>query len=229
VYPGLQGGTEATRHHTTHEFVRGTLRAAILSGQLAAGTRLVQAKIAEDLQVSTTPVREALRDLASEGLIRLDPHRGAVVRGVDTTEMQEIYDLRLVLEPYCMQRSVTRITESELEEAHRLQDRMDECADQVAEWVELNRRFHEILTNACRSPRLIGMLKSLRDAAAVYVGLGIRTAPDHNRNKGNADHRALLAAFRHQDPDAAAQAITIHLHGTMQVLDLSVDGTGPGR
>jgi DNA-binding GntR family transcriptional regulator len=220
VYTGLHDGHEPSRHHTAHEFVCGTVRNAILSGRLAAGTRLVQAKLADELQVSTTPVREALRDLAAEGLIRLDPHRGAVVRGVDTVEMQEIYDLRLVLEPYCMQRAATHITEAELREAQALQDRMDTCADQVAEWVELNRRFHEILTDACRSPRLIGMLKGLRDASAVYVGLGIRTAPAHNRDSGNADHRVLLSAFREQDPEAAARAIRNHLYGTMRVLGL---------
>jgi hypothetical protein len=75
---------------------------------------------------------------------------------------------------------------------------MGQCSDQVAEWVELNRRFHEILTKACGSRRLIEMLKGLRDAAAVYVVLGTRTVPGHICDSGNADHQALFTAFRRQ-------------------------------
>jgi DNA-binding GntR family transcriptional regulator len=99
---------------------------------------------------------------------------------------------------------------------------MGQCSDQVAEWVELNRRFHEILTKACGSRRLIEMLKGLRDAAAVYVVLGTRTVPGHICDSGNADHQALFTAFRDSEA-AAAAAITAHLQGTMRVLGLAVN------
>jgi DNA-binding GntR family transcriptional regulator len=216
---GVSGALGGERRRTAHEFVRDTLRRAILSGQLPGGTRLVQAEIASELEVSTTPVREALRDLASEDLIRLDAHRGAIVREVDLDEVREIYELRSILEPHSMRRAITRITPEELAEAERIQGELDVLTDDVGRWVELNRRFHGILTDACGSPRLIGMLKSLRDTSAVYVGLSLRSAPEH-LVEGNAEHHRLLAAFRARDPDAAAAAIREHLQGTMRVLGL---------
>jgi DNA-binding GntR family transcriptional regulator len=76
----LQLGDQlASPRRTAHEYVRNSLREGILRGSLVGGTRLVQSEIASELEVSTTPVREALRDLATEGLVQLDAHRGAVV------------------------------------------------------------------------------------------------------------------------------------------------------
>ncbi len=75
---------------TAHEFVKDSLRRAILRGDLSGGSRLIQADLATMLNVSTTPVREALRDLATEGFITLDRHRGGVVRELNWSEMEEI-------------------------------------------------------------------------------------------------------------------------------------------
>jgi DNA-binding GntR family transcriptional regulator len=143
---------------------------------------------------------------------------------VDLAEIQEIYDLRLVLEPHCMRRAVTRISTT-LDEAQSLQDKMGQCSDHGAEWVELNRRFHEILTKACGSRRLIEMLKGLRDAAAVYVGLGIRTVPRSQLRLWEGGPPSPATAFRDRDSEAAAAAITAHLQGTMRVLGLAVNGS----
>ena len=85
---------------TAHEFVKDSLRRAILRGDLSGGARLIQADLAAMLNVSTTPVREALRDLATEGLITLDRHRGGVVRELNWLElMEEIRLIRQQLEP----------------------------------------------------------------------------------------------------------------------------------
>jgi DNA-binding transcriptional regulator YhcF (GntR family) len=86
------------KRQTAHQYVVESLRNAIVEGVLTPGTRLIQAAIAEELEVSTTPVREALQDLAAEGLVRLDPHRGAIVYGFDLAECREIYELRMLLE-----------------------------------------------------------------------------------------------------------------------------------
>ena len=92
--PGLAGQSFSATRQTAHEYVREVLRRAILSGDIPVGSRLVQAELATTLEVSTTPVREALRDLASEGLIQFDPHRGAVVSELSGEELQEIYEIR---------------------------------------------------------------------------------------------------------------------------------------
>src|SRR3990172_11947171 len=98
-------GFAATRQ-TAHEFVRGVLRRAILNGELASGSRLVQAELAAMLDVSTTPVREALRDLATEGLVQFDPHRGAIVSELSSEDVHAISAFRTVLDPLALGRAV---------------------------------------------------------------------------------------------------------------------------
>ncbi|MGH3328253.1 MAG: GntR family transcriptional regulator [Streptomycetales bacterium] len=198
-----------------------TLRRVILNGELAGGTRLVQADLAKQLGVSTTPVREALRDLATEGLIRLDPHRGAIVRELKLDEVREIYELRKLLEPVSIRRAVERITSARLDEAAELAAGM-EAQDDPARWVELNRAFHAVFASASDSPRLETILEGLRDSAAVYVGLSIKIRP-RQMTGGNADHRALLKAVRRGDADAAAGIEVRHLESTMRAIEAAAE------
>lgn len=207
----------SARSRTTYEFVHQTVRRAILNGDLPGGTRLVQAELADQLSVSTTPVREALRDLAKEGLIHFDPHRGAIVRELELDEVREIYELRKVLEPMALRLAAERITDAELEEAAELQEQM-RTETEPGGWVELNRRFHAVFAEAAGSPRLGSILAGLGDSAAVYVGLSIKVRPAHLMS-GNEDHGALLEAVRRRDGDAAAEIGLRHLESTMHVID----------
>lgn len=199
---------------TAHEFVRETLRRQILTGEIPAGARLVQSELAQQLQVSTTPVREALRDLATEGLIRLDAHRGAVVHRANREELEEIYRLRRLLEPEMMRRAVGRLTSSDLEEAERIQSAADIEEDPTT-WTDLNRQFHAIFMRAANSPRLSSMLTNLQDAAAVYVVASILHGRDH-RHPGHHYHWDLLEASRTKDAEAAARTMEAHIDATLE-------------
>ena len=207
--------TDGSRR-TAHELVRDTLRQAILRGTLPGGLRLVQAEIATQLEVSTTPVREALRDLATEGLIRLDAHRGAIVRELEFSEVEEIYDLRMLLEPEALRRATANITAEELAYAASLQAQMDEETD-AGVWADLNREFHATLVKAARAPRLITILQNLRDSAAPYVGLSLQTSEEQRRH-ANVHHRGILEAMRTGDADTAAAVALEHLESTRQIL-----------
>jgi DNA-binding GntR family transcriptional regulator len=201
---------------TTHQFVRETLRRAILSGALSGGTRLVQADIAAQLDVSTTPVREALRDLVADGLILFDAHRGAIVRELDMAELVEVYEIRKALEPLAIRRAAERITSEQLAAAKELQDKMESETDSAA-WAQLNQQFHTLLESAADSPRLIAIAKSLQDTAAIYVAHSIKV--DHRRLKaGNREHKALLAALRARDGDRAARVLVEHLDHTLDLI-----------
>lgn len=213
-------GTQRSR--TAHQFVYETLRRLILSGDVAGGARLVQADVAGQLGVSTTPVREALRDLATEGLIRLDPHRGAIVRELDANEMREIYQLRELLEPLSIRYAVEHMSDSALDAAEDLATQM-EAEQDPGRWVDLNRRFHALFADASGMPRLQAILESLRDSAAVYVGLSIKLKPEQTVN-GNSDHRRLLAAFRRRDAETAVQVEKEHLDSTMRAIELATAG-----
>jgi DNA-binding GntR family transcriptional regulator len=217
----------ATERLTAHEIVRETLRHAILSGELPGGTRLVQAELAAQLRVSTTPVREALRDLASDQLIRFHPHRGAVVHELHIDELREIYEIRKALEPLAMRLAASRITREQLKAAASMHARMEKESDPAA-WVETNWKFHSLLERAAQSPRLASAVKNVQDAAALYVAHAIHLDPALMK-KGNADHRGILAALRAGDGDAAAEELRRHLDATLQAILAADDSSAAPR
>ena len=204
------------RPMTAHESVRENLRDAIRSGHIAPGSRLVQSEVAEEFGVSTTPVREALRDLAAEGLIRFDSFRGAVVHIPTAEEVEEVYELRILLEALAVRRSVGRITTDELAVAAELMDRMNDCGDPV-QWSELNRDFHSTLMESGMTPRLKGLLRGLRDAAGSHVAFSLAGEPERMVD-GNRAHRELLDAYRKGDVERAVRTSTAHLEDTVAVI-----------
>lgn len=199
---------------TAHQFARETLRRAILSGALVGGTRLVQADIAAQLKVSTTPVREALRDLAADGLILFDPHRGAIVHELDVSELVEVYEIRQALEPLAIRKATGHLSDDELDTAAALQARMDRETDPGA-WADLNWQFHALLERAANSPRLLSVVKSMQDTAAIYVGHSLKVEPERIA-EGNREHRELLDALRRRDADSAAAILRAHLDATLR-------------
>lgn len=207
----------ATTRQTAHEFVRDVLRRAILNGELASGARLVQAELAAMLEVSTTPVREALRDLASEGLVRFDPHRGAVVHELTAEELHEIYRIRSLLEPEAMRHAAPKITDELIARLERLHERMLH-EPHSAEWVDSNRAFHMAVYERTGSRRLASIIASLQDASVMYIGASLQADP-HLRDEANRDHGRILEALRRRDGDAAATAILDHLTMSMRVLE----------
>ncbi|REF97328.1 GntR family transcriptional regulator [Asanoa ferruginea] len=203
---------------TAHQMVRDSLRLAILDGTLRAGSRLVQADVATRLNVSTTPVREALRDLASEGLIRLDAHRGAIVRETSLHEVREIYLLRRLIEPEAVSIAVHAMEPEVLAALEQLQAEMDKGPD-LGRWVALNREFHRLFNGAARLDRLAEILNNLDDNAAVYVNLALRAAHTDHRDATNRHHQRLLEACRDGDGEGAAKLVVEHLQQTLATIE----------
>lgn len=212
-------GTLTPPRRTAHEYVRDTLRQAILRGTLRGGTRLVQADIAAELGVSTTPVREALRDLATEGLLRLDPHRGAVVHQFSFDEIRELQDLSHLLEPEAMRRIAGDIAPEVLDAAARLADEMEVEAD-PGRWADLNRRFHTTLISGLEGTRLHSILTGLWNSAAPYIGLALQN-PENQLEVANREHRAFIEALSEGDADRAAALADGHAALTITVLESS--------
>jgi DNA-binding GntR family transcriptional regulator len=208
---------------TAHELVLDTLRRSILGGALPGGTRLVQADIASQLSVSTTPVREALRDLATEGLVVFRPHIGAVVRELNLNELVELYEIRKSLEPLAIRRAATQISDDELAAAAELASQMELETDPAA-WAELNRKFHALLEDAAQAPFIKSVLKGVQDIAAIYVAHSLIGQPSRILS-GNSEHQALLAALRRRDGDAAADLLVEHLDATLQSILKAQAGT----
>ena len=199
---------------TAHSYAYEALRSRILAGELAPGAQLIQASLAKDLGVSMTPVREALRDLATEGLVTLLAHKGAAVTTLDLDDAKEIHTIRLKLEPDTTRLAVDHVTLDVLNKAEALYSDMSQTANH--RWVVCNRDFHKLLLSPAPAPRLVGILSSLLEAAALYVPLAIshRVGPDPQ-----VEHRAILDAYLRRDPEAAAEAVAAHINSSIHSLE----------
>lgn len=206
------------RPRTAHEAVRESMRQAIMRGDLQGGTRLIQSELAESLGVSTTPVREAMRDLATEGLIDFDRYRGAIVHTPTLDEVREIYEIRLLLEPAAARKAVHRISKKDLRTASALLSQIDD-ADDIGRFVDLNRSFHAVLLTPGVPARLEPILRVLRDAAAIHVSASLKAQPSQMRDS-NAIHHRLLDAYRRHDAEAAAELTSRHLSSTVETIEI---------
>lgn len=212
-------GSLAGGRRTAHEYVRDSIRQAILRGSLTGGTRLVQSELAGELGVSTTPVREALRDLATEGLVHLDVHRGAVVQSLTYDDLLQIRDLTKLLEPEAVRLAteVVRGDDTWLDECEALADEMEAATD-VGVWTDLNRQFHAQMVSCIDRDRLLGILRGLRDAAAPYVGLAMQQR-GYPLDVANQHHRQIIAAMRAAEADGAAAVTSEHVDLAWRTLE----------
>lgn len=203
---------------TVHANAVSRIRDAILHGDLVAGTHLVQTELATALQVSVTPVREALRELATEGLVDFDAFRGAVVHTPTLDEMDEIYSIRCALTPLAVQRSIDALCDDDVALARSLCAEMQHSTD-PAQWVELNRRFHRALDAAPHSPHLSGVLARLADISVVYVNLSLGPGAGLARRDGaNDEHRRLVEAYAARDAALASSVAVTHLTSTIETV-----------
>jgi DNA-binding GntR family transcriptional regulator len=205
------------QRRTSHEVVREKLRFAILAGSLAPGTSLVLSDLSEQLGTSRTPIREAIRDLATEGLVDFDAFKSPVVHVPTLQEAREIYQLRMTLEALAVRDAVSRTTDDDLQSAQNLCDLM-ENSDNTASWAELNRQFHAVLISSVTSKRLRDLTSSLQDASAVQVVRSIQASP-MRVDQANREHRQLLQAFRDRDTEAAVRQTTQHLLTTLETIE----------
>jgi DNA-binding GntR family transcriptional regulator len=213
---------------TAHEYVRDALRDAILDGTLSAGTRLVQAELARRLRVSTTPVREALRDLATEGLVRIDAHRGAVVSTLSAHDFEEIHELCRILEPQAMRTADPERFPAAIATAERLVDAMDRESD-PSRWTALNRQFHAAVLGTTSSARLRALLLGLYDAHGPYIAVDMRDRGAPHFEAANRQHRAMVDALRDADLERSAALALEHLDATKTTLHAIQDLVEGGR
>ncbi|GAB4237933.1 MAG: GntR family transcriptional regulator [Elainellaceae cyanobacterium] len=210
----LQLTSMAGLSRTTQASVTEYLRQAILSGELPAGTRLVQSELAEVLNVSVTPIREALRELSTQGLIDLDAFRGAVVHTPTLTELEEIFEVRTVLLPFSIRKGVEQITSQELDQAEAILAQM-EAETQQTRWIELNRQFHGLLYRANSNSKLRDILQQLSDIAAIYINLSFAQTP-LQQESADREHRMILNAYRQKDVEQAIAITLNHINSTLE-------------
>lgn len=210
------GTIRSLGHRTSQEAVKERLRTAILSGELAPGSVVVLSDISEQLGTSQTPVREALRELSGEGLIDFGPFRSPVVHQPTLAEAEEIYQLRLILEPVAVREAVPLALEPDLLFAEELCELMESPAD-LPSWAEANRQFHAALGRSVQSNRLRATIDSLRDSSMFQVVQSMGGRLDR-RDRANTEHRAMLNAYRQGDSETAVSLTIQHLRGTIEAI-----------
>lgn len=194
-----------------YEDAYNALRDAILNGRLAPGDRIVEAEIARQMVISRAPVREAIRKLERDGLVRYVPRRGTVVIKLAPDEVRDVYNLRAHLEAYAARLAAVRATTQDLEAMAALIDCMKECATRsdlqglLAKDVE----FHARICRVSGSTRVYLLWDSLNPHC--WTHLTGRKAIHYTPSQIAERHLSILDALRSRDPDRAEAAVRQHI------------------
>lgn len=198
------------------------LLAEIRSGRLEGGTHVVADRIASTLGISRMPVREAIRQLSSEGFMTIRSNRGAVVTALGTEEIGELYEMRAVLEGFAMRLVTTRIDAQGLGEAEIALTRLDRARENVDWFITAHDQFHDVFLEYCPRPRLVSEIRRIRRATEPYLRMTLKVSSTAVKNT-TAEHRELLSAIRAGDPDTAEAAMRKHVLRT-DVEELALGG-----
>lgn len=196
---------------TRTQVVIEAIRAKILSGEIKAGEPLRQAALAEQLRVSRIPIREALLHLEAEGLVKFEPHKGATATEISPDLIDELFELRALLEADLLARSIPLLTEQDLCKAEQLLQQLDDALasdNQAGIWPELNSAFHLSLYKAVR-PQSYEIVANLNKNSDRYIRMHLQMAGQIL--KSSHEHKDLLNLCRQGDIAGACQQLTQHI------------------
>jgi DNA-binding GntR family transcriptional regulator len=196
--------------------VQEAIKRAILAGEFTPGQQLVETDLAEKLGVSKTPVREALKTLAGAGMVTMSPYKGATVRRVTSDDARHLYDVRLILEPEALVRSIA--AGHDWTQAAAALTRADSTADLVERNLA-NREFHLGLYQGCGNPLLLSLLADLRDQTALVSAASWRQSADSGGASWEceaAEHHAILRAAQARQSATAADLLRAHITSSIQ-------------
>jgi DNA-binding GntR family transcriptional regulator len=195
--------------------VRDELQHAILEGVLKPGERLRAEALAQRFGTSRTPIREALLQLEAQGLVEVEPNRGAVVKTFDREDLLDLYNVRALLEPAAASRAATRIGEEDIARLRMLCERAEHAT--VNEQIAYNEDFHRIIVEAAQSPRLTVAMR-----AASGIPRAFRSRfwdSEEQRAESLLCHRRLVSAFRVGDAQLAEAVMRMHILGAVGFLE----------
>jgi len=198
-------------HRTLSAAIVEQLRRDILDGTYAAGDQLRQDALAASFQVSRIPVREALFQLEAEGLVLIEPHKGAIVSAFSLEEIDDVFDLRVLLEPRMLAQSAPRLAPQDFADASALDAEFARAiaAQDVAQWGQLNARYHLALYRHARQPRTLAIVTSLLQTSDRFTRLQMNRAPALAR--AETEHRKLLRLCRDGKVPEACDYLVAHI------------------
>ena len=200
-----------------------SLRQAILEREIEPGAVIKISKLAEKLNVSTMPVREALRQLEAENMVSFNTNKSIVARRLSRDELHDIYDLRVPLEIMALLKCIDRCDKQgykRLEELHR---KMSKKRISGAEWFNLNRYFHLSLYEMSGSPRLCKFLQELWNSTGPY--LRIFSESEKAVTRANREHALILETLKSGDRAKAKKVLRKHLKNGLWVIESLLETT----
>jgi len=205
-------------------WVADRLRADIVEGRLTPGQWLRQQRVANELGVSEMPVREALKQLAAEGLVEHVPYRGVRVVEFSVDDVEDLYESRATIEGMAARYAARTVTTEDLEELEDLHRRMQECETprDLALYRELNRRFHAVVFRASRRSYLARILSQLWAAFPTMLWstiprVAVASVPGRDE-PDTAEHAEIIASLRAKDGKRAERAVRRHIEAAARAL-----------
>ena len=204
------------------ELVCDQIREAIISGVFSPGERLMEIQIADEMGVSRTPVREAMRMLEMEGFVVMTPRRGTYVSNMSIKDINDVYEIRISLDTLAAGLAAERITDEELEELQRLLLKIGEAieSNSMANIVEADIEFHDVLYKASRNERLRNIINNLREQITVIRGVSMRY-PGRLKDT-QEEHRRLVECIAARNVEKSQEAARIHLENAERTLMISM-------
>ena len=204
----LNLATEVARH----------LREQIITGALAAGAHVNETRVTRELQLSRSPVREALRILEAEGLVVLEPHRGAHVRTLSDDELREIFEVRVMFETHALRAAAPRLTAEALAPLRRAaaEARLALEAGTMEPWHQASLRVHDRLVGLAGNGHLQRLYEELKVSLRRYQLslIGLPQQPQRSQR----EHEAIVAALERGDVDGAVDELAAHITGLKERL-----------
>jgi len=200
------------------EIVFETLRDAIITGKMSPGERLMEIQLAEEMGVSRTPVREAIRKLELEGFVVMVPRKGAYVAGVSIKDIADVFEVRAALEGLAASLAAERITEDELDRLERSIVSINEVSDgkNINKVVESDIDFHDMLYQASRNQKLITIITNLKEQLQRYRATSLA---EEGRTKDAVDeHKQIVEAISERNGELAAELARQHIENAENVM-----------
>ncbi|MBL4909229.1 MAG: GntR family transcriptional regulator [Alteromonadaceae bacterium] len=202
-------------YKTRTQLVVEILRERILNGEITAGQPLRQAALAEDLNVSRIPIREALLQLEAEGLVAFEPHKGATATELNVDQVGELFELRAMLECDLLAASIENISDAALENAGEILAKLDQALGKenaANTWSELNSAYHNCLYSSANRPQTYELVQTLNKNADRYIRMHLLWAG--GISKAGSEHAQLLKLCKDRDTEGAVKVLKQHILGS---------------
>lgn len=180
----------------------------IVTGEIAPESRLREEHIANEYNVSATPVREAFKRLASDGFIEIIPYHGAIVRGINEKEIEDVYHCRLALENLALEEAIPRLTQNDIKKFETLVKKTESLSDMFGV-ADTNKKFHELIYEAANNKTLTRLIESLN--MVLLRDMKFSASDESRKREIINEHKDIITALKYKNIEEAKKAMRRHI------------------